>query len=66
MTGCDDIEISAHTDPPLTTINMPAAEIGRLAADHLSALMAGSPVPLVNQLPARLVIRNSSAAPSPR
>ena len=66
VTGCDDIEISAHTDPPLTTINMPAAEIGQLAADHLSALMSGSPVPLVNQLPARLVIRNSSAAPSLR
>jgi LacI family transcriptional regulator len=66
VTGCDDIEISAHTDPPLTSVNMPAAEIGRLAADHLSALMSGLRVPLVNQLPARLVIRSSAAAPRRR
>ncbi len=64
VTGCDDIEISTHTDPPLTTVNVPAAEIGRLAADHVAALISGSLVPMGNQLPARLVIRGSSAAPS--
>ena len=63
VTGCDDIEMAAHTNPPLTTVNVPAAEIGRLAADHIAALISGSQVPMSNPLPARLVIRGSSAAP---
>jgi LacI family transcriptional regulator len=63
ITGFDDIEISAHTDPPLTTVNVPALDIGRLAADHVVALIAGLPVPMSSRLPARMVIRASCTAP---
>lgn len=63
ITGFDDIDISAHTDPPLTTVNVPAFDIGRLAADHVVASIAGLPVPMSSHLPARMVIRVSCAAP---
>ena len=63
ITGFDDIDISAHTDPPLTTVNVPALDIGRLAADHVVALIAGLPVPMSSRLPARMVIRASCTAP---
>ena len=63
ITGFDDIDISAHTDPPLTTVNVPALDIGRLAADHVVASIAGLPVPMSSRLPARMVIRASCTAP---
>ena len=63
ITGFDDIDISAHTDPPLTTVNVPAFDIGRLAADHVVASIAGLAVPMSSNLPARMVIRASCAAP---
>jgi LacI family transcriptional regulator len=63
ITGFDDIDISAHTDPPLTTVNVPAFDIGCLAADHVVALIAGRAVPMSSNLPARMVIRASCAAP---
>ncbi|MEA2543905.1 MAG: LacI family transcriptional regulator [Acidobacteriaceae bacterium] len=63
ITGFDDIEISAHTDPPLTTVKMPAFDIGCLAADHIVASIAGEAVPMSTNLFARMVIRESCAAP---
>ena len=63
ITGFDDIEISAHTDPPLTTVKMPAFEIGCLAADHIVASIAGQAVPMSTNLFAQMVIRESCAAP---
>ena len=33
--GYDNIDLSAYTSPPLTTINQPKAELGRLAANTL-------------------------------
>ncbi|MBD4350310.1 substrate-binding domain-containing protein, partial [Xanthomonas citri pv. citri] len=32
ITGFDDVELASQVDPPLTTISIPAAEIGRGAA----------------------------------
>jgi LacI family transcriptional regulator len=63
ITGFDDIEISAHTDPPLTTVKMPAFDIGCLAADHIVASIAGEAVPMSTNLLARMVIRESCDAP---
>jgi LacI family transcriptional regulator len=63
ITGCDDIEISAHTEPPLTTIHVPAADIGRLAADHIVSSISGSAVPRATLLEADIVFRNSCAPP---
>jgi len=50
ITGFDDVAMAAHIDPPLTTMRVPNAEIGRLAASFLLAQLAGeapSPVPAV-------------------
>ncbi|WP_246160154.1 LacI family DNA-binding transcriptional regulator [Aureimonas fodinaquatilis] len=63
ITGYDDVDISMHTDPPLTTVNVPAAVIGRLAADHLVATLNGRPPPLTTKLPAQIIVRGSTAAP---
>ena len=63
ITGYDDIDMAAHTDPPLTTVNVPALDIGRLAADHLIAAIGGLPSPMSSELPAAIVIRGSCAPP---
>lgn len=63
ITGFDDVELSAQIDPPLTTISVPAAEIGRGAADYLINAIAGIPIPKAVQLPYRLIIRASTAPP---
>lgn len=63
ITGYDDVDIALHTDPPLTTVNVPAALIGRLAADHIVATLHGRPPPPTTRLPAQLVVRGSTAPP---
>jgi len=63
ITGFDDVEIAAQVDPPLTTISVPAAEIGRGAADYLINAIAGLPIPKSVQLPYRLIMRGSTAPP---
>jgi LacI family transcriptional regulator len=63
ITGFDDVELSAQVDPPLTTISVPAAEIGRGAADYLINALAGMPIPKTVQLPYRLIMRASTAPP---
>lgn len=63
ITGFDDVELAAQIDPPLTTISVPAAEIGRGAADYLMNAIAGRAVPRSVLLPHRLVMRASTAPP---
>lgn len=63
ITGFDDVELAAQVDPPLTTISVPAAEIGRGAADYLINAIAGRAVPKSVLLPYRLVVRSSTAPP---
>lgn len=62
IVSCGDAEISAHLSPALTTLRVPTAEIGRLAADHLLAKLKGdSPASL--ELELELVVRESAAPP---
>ena len=63
ITGFDDVELAAQVDPPLTTISVPAAEIGRGAADYLINAIAGMPIPQSVQVPYRLIIRSSTSKP---
>jgi LacI family transcriptional regulator len=63
ITGFDDVELSSQIDPPLTTISVPAGEIGRGAADYLINAIAGIPIPKAVQLPYRLIVRASTAPP---
>lgn len=70
VVGFDDLELSEHFIPPLTTIRQPRAAIGEAAATLLLALMenerrgegavAGGESRV---LPVELVVRGSSAAP---
>lgn len=64
VTGFDDMEIAAMITPALTTVHFPAADLGALAAQHLLARLAGEPVELRTELPVKLVVRESTAAPS--
>jgi DNA-binding LacI/PurR family transcriptional regulator len=59
VVGFDDLEIAAHTDPPLTTVHQPIRALGREMARMLAALLSGQePNPLI--LPTRLVVRKSA------
>ncbi len=65
VVGMDDIEMSAYTDPPLTTVRVAKDTMGRFAADWLISLIedsaAGRPAPTV---PAELVVRGTCGGPT--
>lgn len=61
--GFDNIEMSAYTLPPLTTIRQYRAELGREAARTLLALIEGKTGPEERILPVDLVLRDSTAPP---
>jgi LacI family transcriptional regulator len=64
IAGFDDIELAAEVAPPLTTIHIPSADIGRRAAERLLARLAGRRVPRVEELPVDLIVRGSTG-PAP-
>jgi LacI family transcriptional regulator len=60
VVGMDDIEISAYTDPPLTTVRVAKEEMGRLAAERLIALIeGGGPLPAIAPVSGELIVRES-------
>jgi len=62
VTGFGDFEFAAELNPPLTTIAVPAAEIGRRAGDLLVAAMEGEePEEQRVDVGYRLVVRASTA-----
>ncbi|GAA2032080.1 LacI family DNA-binding transcriptional regulator [Pseudokineococcus marinus] len=67
VTGFDDSPLMAHTDPPLTTLRQPVAEMAEAAVDALMAQLTGRRAPLQEVLfTAELVLRGSTArAPQP-
>jgi LacI family transcriptional regulator, galactose operon repressor len=62
IVGCGDTDMGQYVDPPLTTVAMPFAEMGEMAAQNLLALLAGDSPPSAMVLPHRLIIRQSVAA----
>jgi DNA-binding LacI/PurR family transcriptional regulator len=69
VVGFDDIPLAAMVTPPLTTVAVPAALAGQAAVelllDRLTAGAGGRAAP-TRRLPARLVVRGSTAvAPKP-
>jgi DNA-binding LacI/PurR family transcriptional regulator len=65
--GLDNIEISAYTLPPLTTIGQPMIRMALTAVDLLIKLMNGEPPPETNiVLEPTLIIRESTAKPRSR
>lgn len=63
ITGFDDIEMSAHLQPPLTSVTTDVVAWGRASAARLLALIHGTELPEVDLAPARLVVRDSTAPP---
>lgn len=53
------IDAGAYVDPPITTIALPAEEMGLLAARRLAARIRGEPPEGTTYLPGRLVVRAS-------
>jgi hypothetical protein len=65
VTGFDDIAIGRHTFPNLTTATSPRDELGRRAWALLHAAPEGRAIEeSAVMLPARLVVRKSTAAPA--
>jgi LacI family transcriptional regulator len=60
LVGYDDSCMSGFTDPPITTVRLPAREMGQVAMEMLRARLAGDPVdPEIVTLPVELVVRRS-------
>jgi DNA-binding LacI/PurR family transcriptional regulator len=70
IAGYDDSDAASVTDPPLTTVQVPFFEMGRMAAERLIARLqspgaassAAVTEPVQIQLPTQLIIRASSGA----
>jgi len=60
VVGFDDVPLANYCTPPLTTVRMPATEMGRLAGDLLVERIAGQPAERHLQLETMLVVRASS------
>lgn len=63
VVGIDDIDMSAHLAPPLTTVHIPTGGIGEQAAVMLLGLIRKERVPECVSLPIELVVRRSSGPP---
>jgi len=63
--GFDNIDFAQFTQPALTTVDVPQAEIGRLVCQSLWSLINGS-AGVDYEVKTNLVIRQSTAAAEPR
>ncbi len=63
IVGCGDTNMGQYVDPPLTTVRMPFAEMGKIAARNLLALIAGHRTPDTVVLRHQLVVRRSVGPP---
>ncbi|MGI0524127.1 LacI family DNA-binding transcriptional regulator [Rhizobium giardinii] len=59
--GFDNLEIAELTTPDLTTVEVPAREMGTIAGDYLLATTAQRQHMRQRELPLRLVVRSSTA-----
>lgn len=63
LVGFDDVPVARYTDPPLTTVKLPARELGRVAGDRLVRMIDGEKMPGTRVLlETQLVIRESCGA----
>ena len=57
------LDLAVHLEPPLTTVRVPAAELGEKAADYLLTRIQGGAVPDRVELTASLIVRGSTGRP---
>jgi LacI family transcriptional regulator len=60
VTGFDDLALATAVEPELTTVRLPAEQVGERGMSALLAVLDGRP-PEEGGLPVRLVVRDSSA-----
>lgn len=60
VAGIDDLDMSAHVAPSLTTVHVPTARIGAQAAETLVAILRGQPETMAAVLPVELIVRRST------
>jgi LacI family transcriptional regulator len=63
VTGFDDLDLATCVTPPLSTMRVPAAAMGELAAEHLLARIAGRETSHSIALAAELIVRGSTGPP---
>jgi DNA-binding LacI/PurR family transcriptional regulator len=64
LVGFDDIPLAAYFDPPLTTVRLPAFELGQAAGRALLERISHHPIPTRTLLPTELIVRGSTAPPA--
>ena len=63
IAGFDDLEFASQIRPALTTLHIPAREIGERAAEQLLARIAGAPTALTVEVSVGLMVRDTTAPP---
>ncbi|GAA2273838.1 LacI family DNA-binding transcriptional regulator [Glycomyces scopariae] len=63
VVGFDDVPLSAHVLPPLTTVRQNFRALGGAIVDLLRAAVEDREIPRVTRIPAELLVRSSTAAP---
>ena len=63
VASIDDVDMSAHVAPSLTTVRVPTTRIGAEAATKVVAMLRGDTGAGVDCLPVELIVRRSSGAP---
>lgn len=63
ITGFDDLPLAAALTPALTTVAVPAAAMGRRAAEYLLRRLAGATAAARTELPTSLILRGSTGPP---
>ena len=61
IVGFDNLELSMHSNPPLTTIDVPAEQMGTAAAGYILRSLNGELVSKQNPVEVELILRESSA-----
>lgn len=62
VSGFDDLELATALDPELTSVRLPAEDVGARGMSALLAALDGRPVAPV-ELPVQLVVRGSTGLP---
>jgi len=60
VAGFDDIDFAAFSNPPLTTVRVPASQMGKMAVEMLVAMIEGNSVEVRQvTLDTELIVRGS-------